>query len=329
MVGRRSARDEPPTLALDLDSPFRGMHYTVQMNWKQNAKRNEILAKLGVGFIGHTNSELPDRWKKVYDMCINRTLTEDSFYTIMGQTDAAGRASYKDLFNILADGLHTDPNQKIPLKNSHSDFGHKSYVEVLNTIREKYTAVAVEDLLQGARGFTNAARAPSIDEISGRIFDNMTGEPMLAGFVLCTVATIAEHHPNLTASVNRACEIIEGLPAIRASERKTKQAWKNWRDMSPLWAGLLCVSGDVDWQEMWRKIRFFEDIDVSVAYAKWFCEFATTHIAKGSSVPLVPEDEIVRISVPVEPKKPALDPLPDSVLKIAEGYMAATIRKSD
>ena len=150
---------------------------------------------------------------------------------------------------------------------------------------------------------------------------------LVAGLVILYCAIIRKHHPEITASYNRAMHIVQTLHTHKkiavGGDRERKQAWKEYRGIGHVWAAM-CYGLIVD-DELKASGDFFvhpAGVRSIVGWALWFHQFATTHMAVGATSPLVPPSEAVVINAELLPVEPPLTPLSEEMRFAARGYRA-------
>lgn len=161
----------------------------------------------------------------------------------------------------------------------------------------------------------------------GEYFEDAQRNGIVAGLIVLYCAIIRKHHPEMTASYNRAMHIVQTLHASGkiavGGDRERKQAWKECRGIGHVWAAICC--GLVIDEQLQASGGFFVQpvaVRAIVGWAQWFRQFATTHMAVGAVNPLVPPHEAVVINTEPLMIEPPLTPLREDIRLAALGYRA-------
>jgi hypothetical protein len=187
------------------------------------------------------------------------------------------------------------------------------------------------ELFEPAGGLQRVAAAPGADALAADIKRALERGALASGVLLATIASIHQHNPSLTASLNRGVAVLEILnKRLRSAvsfprERAMKHAWVEWRGVAPLWAAAWLDAADGrfaaspplatmegQFADPARRRRI-------LSWAGWFRDFATTHVAPNASrpEPLIPAVEAVAIETSAEPAVPPVGPIPADVLSAA------------
>gem|GEM_PF-3159601 len=161
----------------------------------------------------------------------------------------------------------------------------------------------------------------------GHQFEAANRSGLVAGLVILYCATIRKHHPEMTASYNRAMHLVQTLHAkgkIKVGgDRERKTAWKESRGVGHVWAALWCgLIADEELQTSGRIFTQPAGIELIIGWAKWFHQFATTYRAVGATGPLVPPHEAVTIGNDIPAVEPPLTPLANELRYVAQHYRA-------
>ena len=147
------------------------------------------------------------------------------------------------------------------------------------------------------------------------------------GVVLTYIVRLATHHPDITASVNRATHILvkrakkEGrrIPA----ERNRKTMWTRWGGVSPLWAVFAfcdAAKGRGAHYPAYCYVPEFRHEMISVSL--WLADFAVQFKPIGARAPLLSENKAIRLNCKLHALKPEIPPLTDEELAWARAYRA-------
>ena len=161
----------------------------------------------------------------------------------------------------------------------------------------------------------------------------------LAGRVLLYCARLERHHQDIeTRGWNRAMHIIGGLHAVgiesTISDRDRKEAWAEWRGVSPLWAAM-CLSLEMFGDDGLTGPKLIQ----TLAWAQWF-RFGVTHASQSGRPQylerrqrysrkrnepkepryLLPESEAVVLKVGVSAQEPPLKALTEPEISIARRF---------
>jgi hypothetical protein len=176
------------------------------------------------------------------------------------------------------------------------------------------------------------ADAPERDRVLEELERAFNRGGCFAGVQLMLIATIARHHPEMSASLNRAIAVMEAWPARGArkipSDRTLWEVWTKWRRLAPLWAAYaveLLNAGNLGFTADAAGLEAVHDPIRRrriLSGAKWFRSFAVSFSSKRNGDPLIPPGEALRIIADVEELEPDLPPLPPDDLAAAKAYQA-------
>jgi hypothetical protein len=182
--------------------------------------------------------------------------------------------------------------------------------------------------------FRAVADAPGRDRVLEELQRAINRGAYLAGVQLTLVATIAEHHPEMSASLNRAIAVMQAWPArgVRKlpSDRTLVDVWTRWRHLAPLWAAYaaeLLSAGNLGFTADAAGLEAVHDpirLRRILSSAKWFRAFAASRSSKHAKAPLIPPGKALQIIADVEALKPDLAPLPPDDLAAARAYRVPT-----
>jgi hypothetical protein len=182
--------------------------------------------------------------------------------------------------------------------------------------------------------FRTIADAPGRDRVVQDLARAIESGAFLAGVLLMLVAKLAQRHPEVGASLNRAVTVMRGWSARGLmkvpSDRTLFFAWERWRHLAPLW---VAVTGEVQQARSPGRTLFAAHLEVlhdpvrlkrMLGDAKWFRSFAVSFIPERATAPLIPPGKALRIIAEVEEVEPELTPLPPDDLAAAKAYRAPT-----
>ena len=181
----------------------------------------------------------------------------------------------------------------------------------------------------------------------GDAFHRATEHGDVAGRILLYCARLSRHHPDMTASYNRATHIIDNLHANgikpTISHRDRNDAWLEWRGVSPIWAAIR-LSCELMGSQLGEKHDGLtgQGLLRTLAWAQSLRVFGVTHAIQSGrpahverrqqdprrrSDPkqpryLLPEHEAVILRVGVPAQEPPLQPLTGIELEAAKSYNA-------
>jgi hypothetical protein len=178
--------------------------------------------------------------------------------------------------------------------------------------------------------FLAVADAPGRERVVMELERAISRGAYLAGALLTLVATIARHHPEMTASLNRAIAVMEAWPGrgVRElpSDRTLWKIWTRWRHLAPLWAAYaaeLLDAGNAGFTADAAGLEAVHDpvrLERILGSAKWFRTFAVSFSSKRNGDPLIPPGKALRIIADVEELEPDLPPLLPDDLAAAKAY---------
>jgi hypothetical protein len=180
-----------------------------------------------------------------------------------------------------------------------------------------------EELWQPSGGFATVAHGPSISDMNSEIAAHCKGRASLAGLVVALAARCDHNHAaEFDASLNRICFLLDSSAEIKTSTSSIKTAWPLWRQVSPLWAGVMAESGyrPPNIKELCAILHVEERRARAIAYARWFASFTTRPRANGTLPPLINPEEVMKFETPIAECRPPLPPLGSSLREIARSY---------
>jgi hypothetical protein len=191
-----------------------------------------------------------------------------------------------------------------------------------------------QTVFEPAGHLRSVAEAPGSQQLLLDYTKAVQGGAFYAGTMLLLVAMLAQRHPEVPASINRAIAIMEGWSArglMRLpSDRTLLSAWKNWRHLAPLWAA---DAGAFQHARATKLSDFSAGLEAMLeparlsrmlGEAKWFRSFATTFVPEHASAPLVPAGDALEIIAKAPEEEPCFAPLPPADLEAALRYRAPT-----
>ena len=184
------------------------------------------------------------------------------------------------------------------------------------------------ELLSPNGGLRAMGEGPGHDATKAEIASQLSGPGWLAGLLLIVIAILAQHHPKLTPSVNRASYILgsDELLGERARGMRTVlEAWANSKALAPLWAGVIAAtpaSGIFDASALLATVLDNEKRLSAFSLAKWFVEFAGKHKVEKSNDWPIPAKRLIKLPKKIERIEPKLAPFRDKWLQRAIDYRA-------
>ena len=288
----------PPTLAIDVDDRFAWMRLIVVMASGGEPRKMEralaTLASEGLGILLELNKQPP---RAALDLpALSRLLD-----------------------------LGVDELARMP--------GAPTFYRSYFTDPDRSARALMHDVFVPVGHFRAVADAPELDRLVKDLERAIGRGAYLAGALLTLVATIARHHPEMTASLNRAITVMEAWPVrgVRELPSETScKVWTTWRHLAPLWAAYAA--------------EFLDAGNAGFTAAPRGSKRCTTRCACGGSWatrsgsapspcpssrsapkgPLVPPGKALLIAADVEELEPYLPPLPPDDLAAAKAYRAPT-----
>ncbi len=297
-AARTLKRKETPTLAIDVNDRFAWMRLIVALAWGSEPRKMDralaTLASEGLGVLYELN-KLPIAALDLPALSRLMGLRMDELARMPGAP-----TFYRSYF--------TDPAR------SARELAHNVFVP--------------------AGHFRAVADAPGRDRVIMELERAINGGAYLAGVQLALIATIAEHHPEMSASLNRAIAVMQAWPArgVRKlpSDRTLVDVWTRWRHLAPLWAAYaaeLLSAGNLGFTADAAGLEAVHDpvrLRRILGGAKWFRSFAVSFVPERAKAPLVPPGKALLIDAEVEELEPYLPPLPPNDLAAAKAYRAPT-----
>lgn len=294
----RRERRTPPELLVDLQDPFGWMRIVAAMGWNgERQKLDQTLATYSAEWLGVLREE--------------------------------GKRPNQPLnLHALSRKLGIPPGELLRMPASAA-----FYARFFGDPRG--VAASLEDRVFNPAGHYRAvAEAPGREQLLTEYARAIEGGAYLAGVQLCLVAMMAEHHPEVPASLNRAIAImINGAilgPTKVPSDRSLWSAWTKWRHIAPLWAAHIGEFQDAHTPGCLPLAAGFEvlhqpaKLQRLLSHAKWFSSFAVGFVPEGAKTPLIPVTEALRVVANVPEIRPPMAPLPPELLAIAAAYRAPT-----
>lgn len=284
-----------PVAEIDVNSRLAVIHLTALACWpRDRRRRGEALVTWAAQILG---------------------LLEESAFTHAGmeqliQTSATKAAAQ---MGITVENLLALPHAR-------------DVVAQARAIPEELNRMVVTELFNPGGGWLAVGAAAMQGNVQQR-FEAAHRRGMLAGLIILYCATIRKHHPEMTASYNRAMHIVQtqharGKIAV-GGDRDRKQAWRECRGIGHLWAAVCCgLFVDEQLQASGELFGHPAGIQAILSWAQWFRQFATTHMAVGAVSPLVPPHEAVMINPGAAVLEPPLTPLREELRLAALGYRA-------
>jgi hypothetical protein len=222
----------------------------------------------------------------------------------------------------------------------------QAIVNQARQLTNEVEALLREQLFRPAGGWVsmaNAAYQGGVDDA----FQRASRSGGVAGRILLYCARLSRHHPELSASYNRAMHIIDYLHTkglvFTISDRDRREAWAEWRGVSPLWAAIW-LSSELAGKELGDMSDGLigQGLLRTLGWAQWFRVFGVTHEVKSGRPPhlerrhrhsrrnrnakparyLLPDHEAVMLRVGVPAQEPPLLPLTGAELAAAQDYRA-------
>jgi hypothetical protein len=206
------------------------------------------------------------------------------------------------------------------------------YRELLHNADAFFAVLLGGELIIPNGGFASIAAAPGIDRIETEVSSAINGDACAAGLLLIAIAVLHKHHPEMSASLNRAVFILSSRKVMgdRArTERSLIGAWKKWRAVAPLWAGVIVASGGWSQQQIMGMLLSDEELRQAIAVAKWFASFGTRHKPDRAARPIIPNHEVMEFPADLEEEEPNLLPLKGAWLDEARSYRAPVPAEHD
>jgi hypothetical protein len=202
----------------------------------------------------------------------------------------------------------------------------KETAERVRSMPGDFTKLVMRMLFEPGGGWLSIANTSYQGDV-GKKQEAASKGGFVAGYVVLYCAILRHHHPQRTASYNRAQAIIEELCRRNVihvgGDRSRKDAWKAWRGVGHIWAAIL-LALERDSRPGAPADSFNPGLGLrrTLAWAAWFREFATTHRAASSQRRLVLDQEAIELVADVQPQQPPLEPLTGYALKAALDYRA-------
>jgi hypothetical protein len=201
------------------------------------------------------------------------------------------------------------------------------YGDPYGTSRELWRTV-----FDPAGHFRAVADAPGRDRLVQDFARAIQGGAFFAGVLLLLVAKLAQRHPEVEPSLNRAVSVMRGwsdrgLMEV-PSDRTLFAAWTNWRRLAPLWAAFggefqqARAPGFTPYAAGLEALHDPVRLKSILRHAMWFRSFAVSFIPKGAPAPLIPPNEALQIVADVEELEPDLAPLSPDDLTAAKEHWA-------
>jgi hypothetical protein len=191
---------------------------------------------------------------------------------------------------------------------------------------------------RGEIGSTELASAPPFSAVMDAGMSCLSGDPMLAGLSLVVFATLGERHgPDFVPSLALARQIIASTVRIKVGMTRQFEAWREWKQYSPLWAGVLVEAAPwhaanlIDEYLIQRKIlEVLSDDERRLRawqVAGWFSDVATSHAHRSPRENLVGGVPILQPFAISKVTKPTLLPIPSSALEKVRGVQTSRRRR--
>lgn len=284
-----------PVVEIDFESPLSVIHLTALACWpRDRRRRGEALVTWAAQILG---------------------LLESS---------ALGEAGMENLIQTSA--TKAAAQMGITVENLLALPHARDVVAQARAIPEELNRMVVTELFNPGGGWLAVGAAAMQGNVQQR-FEAAHRSGILAGLIILYCATIRKHHPEMTASYNRAMHIVQtqharGKIAI-GGDRERKKAWKESRGVGHVWAAICCgLVVDDQLQACGNFVVQPVAVRAIVGWAQWFREFATTHMAVGAVSPLVPPNEAVVINTEPLMIEPPLTPLREDIRLAALRYRA-------
>jgi hypothetical protein len=291
-------RKTPPTLKIDINDQFAWMRMLVALTWGgEPRKMDQALATLAAEGLGvlHELKQLPFA---VLDL------------------QALSRA-----LDLPAGEVARMP-------------GAATFYQTAFTDPVRSAADLSRQVFYPAGHFRTVAQAPGLDRLLADLQRANDRGAYLAGILLLLIATMAERHPEISASLNRAVAAIHassnrGVGKL-PSDRTLMEIWKTWRHLAPLWAAYalelqrtLALGFTVDAAGL-EVMHDPERLRRILSSAAWFRSFAESFSSERAGAPLIPPGKALRLIADVEKANPELEPLTAEELAAAKAYLAPT-----
>jgi len=194
-----------------------------------------------------------------------------------------------------------------------------------------------QKFLRPLGGIISVARAPSLQVIEDEMRRRFSGDAMRAGLTLATRMRLVRHNElsskaaQRTASVNRAIFIIESASTLHDSKADgksptgsaTMKAWVAWKQMSPIWAGIIAAANyDLSGDALLEAVRAEGGVAKVIGMGKWFFRAATEQRSQHSAHAVLDPATTVRINVDVTEIEPPLPPLSPTEVRAMKAYRA-------
>jgi hypothetical protein len=223
-------------------------------------------------------------------------------------------------------GLRPDELARMP---GSAAFYGSFYGDPHGTSRELWRTV-----FDPAGHFRAVADAPGRDRLVQDFARAIQGGAFFAGVLLLLVARLAQRHPEVGASLNRAVSVMQGWSARGVmkvpSDKTLFSAWTEWRHLAPLWAAFgaefqqVRALGFAPFAAGLETLHDPVRLRQTIRHAKWFRSFAVSFSSKRNGDPLIPPGEALQIIADVEALEPDLPPLPPDDLAAAKAHRAPT-----
>jgi hypothetical protein len=305
---------QPPVLDFDNSALFAYTHFITFMCWPDLKERKLRQAKFATSAMAKVSDGIQTLFNQLIDLSDTRNPKFSTYEEIMISFAAKGFNSF--LIEQFLSNLSKLWNRK--LARPVSSFDALMQVSRIPEIREillsgwKEAFDATEaELFLPSGGFLAATYGPSFKDVLSEIVRLCDGPPMLADLVVTLVARMHRNHSDeFTASVNRACFILDRFRNATASTTRIKEARRQWPHVAPLWAGVIAEN---DYQEL--NLQVLSDVASdadrrtrAISYARWFAEFATGYRAQINRQPVLSSTDVMRFQISVDAREPPLPP---------------------
>jgi hypothetical protein len=303
--GRRPPRPRAPVAEFNPFLPDACVAAQVLLSWPNDPRRQaEVLATGHVHQLGFATDDLPEALNHGF---------------------AKGIENLAQRLNVTTEALHALPDFQRVLREVRSIFSEGERAA---------TTRSMENLTKPAGGFKTAAAAPGWTKIEAEAEAATNVHGRRAGLIMLTVARLALHHPNLTASAKRACFAVARTPATEGGVGPTEPAtifkpWPKWRGIGPMYAALIIELEDGGrkpdpdgfGEGVLRVLIDGERLRRVLCWSIWLRNFALSHKLPNTGKAFLPLEEAVEYRVGLAPEQPPIHKLMGRLLDEAGNYV--------